>query len=346
VTASQTESHLTQRADGSPLLAADKLVKHFPITRGLLRRTVGHVYAVNGVSFHVGRGETVGLVGESGCGKSTVARMVLRLLAPTSGTVTFDGTELTRLPARAMKAYRRRIQIVFQDPFSSLNPRMRIVESVGEPLVTHGIATGAAKRRRVCELMELVGLSAADVEKYPHQFSGGQAQRIGIARALATHPDLIVCDEAVSSLDVSVQAQVLNLLKQLQREFGLSYLFIAHDLNVVRYIADRVYVMYLGRMVEIGQSETIMGEPQHPYTEALIGSIATPSASGGVRRVRVVARGEVPSPSRPPAGCHFHPRCPKVFDRCRTEVPPLYRLPNGQLSACHLRAEVAEGIDG
>jgi oligopeptide/dipeptide ABC transporter ATP-binding protein len=298
------------------------------------------------VSFQIGRGETVGLVGESGCGKSTVARMVLHLLAPTSGTVTFDGTDVTRLSSRAMKPYRRRMQIVFQDPFSSLNPRMRIIESVGEPLVTHGIATGAAKRARVCELMELVGLSAADVEKYPHQFSGGQAQRIGIARALATNPDLIVCDEAVSSLDVSVQAQVLNLLKQLQRELGLSYLFIAHDLNVVRYIADRVYVMYLGRMVEVGASETIMGDPQHPYTEALIGSIATPTASGGVRRVRVVARGEVPSPSRPPAGCHFHPRCPKVFDTCRTEVPPLYRLPNGQLSACHLRAEVAEGIDG
>jgi oligopeptide/dipeptide ABC transporter ATP-binding protein len=329
-----------------PLLVADNLVKHFPITRGLLRRTVGHVRAVDGVSFHINRGETVGLVGESGCGKSTVARMVLRLIAPTSGTLTFDGTDLTRLGARALKPHRRRMQIVFQDPFSSLNPRMRIVESVGEPLVAHGIATGAAKRRRVCELMEMVGLSPSDVDRYPHQFSGGQAQRIGIARALATGPDLIVCDEAVSSLDVSVQAQVLNLLRRLQSELGLSYLFIAHDLNVVRYISDRVYVMYLGRIVEIGPSETLMAQPQHPYTEALIGSIATAGTSGTIRRRRVVARGEVPSPSRPPSGCHFHPRCPKVFDLCRTEAPPLYQLPDGQESACHLRADVAEGSHG
>jgi oligopeptide/dipeptide ABC transporter ATP-binding protein len=329
-----------------PLLVADNLVKHFPITRGLLRRTVGHVRAVDGVSFHVGRGETVGLVGESGCGKSTVARMVLRLIAPTSGTVTFDGTDLTRLSSRALKPHRRRMQIVFQDPFSSLNPRMRIVESVGEPLVTHGIATGAAKRRRVCELMEMVGLSPSDVDRYPHQFSGGQAQRIGIARALATGPDLIVCDEAVSSLDVSVQAQVLNLLKRLQSELSLSYLFIAHDLNVVRYISDRIYVMYLGRMVEVGPSETLMAQPQHPYTEALIGSIATAGTSGAIRRRRMVARGEVPSPARPPSGCHFHPRCPKVFDLCRTQVPPLYGLPDDQESACHLRADVSRAWRG
>lgn len=343
IQAPRSSSALAALGNGEPLLVAENLVKHFPITKGLLRRTVGHVYAVDGVSFHIARGETVGLVGESGCGKSTVARMVLRLLAPTSGRVTFAGTELTRLRPRAMKTYRRRMQIVFQDPFSSLNPRMKIVESVGEPLVTHGIATGAAKRRRVCELMELVGLSAADVDRYPHQFSGGQAQRIGIARALATEPDLIVCDEAVSSLDVSVQAQVLNLLRRLQREFGLSYLFIAHDLNVVRYISNRVYVMYLGRLAEVGPAEAIMARPRHPYTEALIGSIATPGAAGSVRRVRVVARGEVPSPSQPPSGCRFHTRCPQVFDRCRTESPPLYRLPDGQLAACHLRAE--ESVD-
>jgi oligopeptide/dipeptide ABC transporter ATP-binding protein len=341
VTAQPAAAARSAGSTGEPLLVADRLVKHFPITRGLLRRTVGVVRAVDGVSFTVGRGETVGLVGESGCGKSTVARMVLRLIAPTSGSVRFDGTELTGLSARAMKPHRRNIQIVFQDPFSSLNPRMRIVESVGEPLATHGIATGAAKRRRVCELMEMVGLSPSDVDRYPHQFSGGQAQRIGIARALATKPDLIVCDEAVSSLDVSVQAQVLNLLKRLQAELGLSYLFIAHDLNVVRYIADRIYVMYLGRMVEVGPSETIMAQPQHPYTEALIGSIAA-SGTSGIRRRRVVARGEVPSPSRPPSGCHFHPRCPKVLDRCRTESPPLYQLRDGQLSACHLRADDAE----
>ena len=356
MTAAAPAQRVAPDTRSGPLLVADNLVKHFPITRGLLRRTVGHVRAVDGVSFHINRGETVGLVGESGCGKSTVARMVLRLIAPTSGSLTFDGTDLTRLHQRALKPHRRRMQIVFQDPFSSLNPRMRIVESVGEPLVTHGIATGAAKRRRVCELMEMVGLSPSDVDRYPHQFSGGQAQRIGIARALATGPDLIVCDEAVSSLDVSVQAQVLNLLRRLQSELGLSYLFIAHDLNVVRYISDRIYVMYLGRMVEVGPSETLMAQPQHPYTEALIGSIATAGTSGAIRRRRVVARGEVPSPSRPPSGCHFHPRCPKVFDLCRTQAPPLYRLPDGQESACHLvsgvwrggeeRSEAAEGSHG
>jgi peptide/nickel transport system ATP-binding protein len=319
---------------GEPLLVADHLVKHFPITRGLLRRTVGQVRAVDGVSFSIARGETVGLVGESGCGKSTVARMVMRLVEPTSGSITFAGTDLTGLGARELKDFRRHFHMVFQDPFSSLNPRMRVAESVGEPLVAHGIATGAERRRRVCELVELVGLSAADVDRFPHQFSGGQAQRIGIARALATSPDLVVCDEAVSSLDVSVQAQVLNLLKRLQHELGLSY------------ISDRVFVMYLGQIVEVGRAADIMARPQHPYTEALIGSIATPGPTGDVRRVRVVARGEVPSPSRPPTGCRFHTRCPKAFDLCRRVAPPLYRLPDGQLSACHLRADAASGIEG
>lgn len=323
------------------LLKADELVKHFPIHRGILKRTVGQVKAVDGVSFTVGRGETVGLVGESGCGKSTVARMVTRLIEPTSGTITFDGEDLVSLPRAELKAYRRKIQMVFQDPFSSLNPRMRIVDSVGEPLVAHGIATGKGKVDRVCELLEMVGLSAKDRNKYPHQFSGGQAQRIGIARALSTDPDLIVCDEAVSSLDVSVQAQVLNLLRRLQGELGLSYLFIAHDLNVVRYISDRVFVMYLGRMVEVGAAEGIMASPQHPYTEALVGAIATPSGEGEERRIRAVAKGEVPSPSNPPKGCHFHTRCPLVMDRCRTEEPPLYNLGDDRSSACFLREKEA-----
>ncbi|MBO0813431.1 MAG: ATP-binding cassette domain-containing protein, partial [Microlunatus sp.] len=273
---------------------------------------------------------------ESGCGKSTVARMVMRLIDPTSGTITFDGTDLTALPPRQVKLLRRRIQLVFQDPFSSLDPRMKIVDSVGEPLAAHGIATGAVKRRRVCELTELVGLSPKDVDKYPHQFSGGQAQRLGIARALATEPDLIVCDEAVSSLDVSVQAQVLNLLRRLQSELGLSYVFIAHDLNVVRYLSDRIYVMYLGRIVEVGHAEEIIANPRHPYTEALVGAIATQGPEGAGRRRRVVARGEVPSPAAPPPGCHFHTRCPKAFDRCRSEPPPLYQLNGERFAACHL----------
>lgn len=327
--------------DRDMLLEATDLVKHFPIHKGLLRRTVGQVKAVDGVSFGIRRGETIGLVGESGCGKSTVARMVTRLIEPTSGSMTFEGADLVNMHRSELKSYRRKIQMVFQDPFSSLNPRMRIVDSIAEPLVAHGIASGQAKVDRVCELLEMVGLSAKDRHKYPHQFSGGQAQRIGIARALATDPDLIVCDEAVSSLDVSVQAQVLNLLRRLQGELGLSYLFIAHDLNVVRYISDRVYVMYLGRMVERGAAEGIMAAPQHPYTEALIGAIATPSGQGEERRIRAVAKGEVPSPSNPPTGCHFHTRCPFVMDRCRTEVPPLYSLPDDRASACFLREKEA-----
>lgn len=331
----------TPVGDGQTLLKVDRLVKHFPIHKGLLRRTVGQVKAVDGVSFEIRRGETLGLVGESGCGKSTVARMITMLIDPTSGSMTFDGSELSGSSGAELKRNRRRIQMVFQDPFSSLNPRMRIEESIGEPLVAHGIATGQAKLRRVCELLEMVGLSATDRNKYPHQFSGGQAQRIGIARALATDPDLIICDEAVSSLDVSVQAQVLNLLRRLQGELGLSYLFIAHDLNVVRYISDRVAVMYLGRVVENGTSERIMAEPEHPYTEALVGAIAVPTGQGEERRIRAVARGEVPSPSNPPAGCHFHPRCPYVMDRCRSEVPPLFELSDHRASACFLRESEA-----
>jgi len=343
MTAQTTHNTAEERpaASGDTLLAADSLVKHFPIHKGFLRRTVGQVKAVDGVSFEIRRGETVGLVGESGCGKSTVARMVTRLIEPTSGSITFGGADLVGMPRSELKDFRRKIQMVFQDPFSSLNPRMRIVDSLGEPLVAHGLSKGQSKVDRVCELLELVGLSAKDRNKYPHQFSGGQAQRIGIARALATDPDLIVCDEAVSSLDVSVQAQVLNLLRRLQGELGLSYLFIAHDLNVVRYISDRVYVMYLGRMVERGAAEGIMAEPQHPYTEALIGAIATPSGEGEERRIRAVANGAVPSPSNPPSGCHFHTRCPFVMDRCRSEVPPLYELSEGRASACFLREKEA-----
>lgn len=321
------------------LLEARDLVKHFPITKGLLKRTVGHVRAVDGVSFSIGRGETLGLVGESGSGKSTVARLILRLLEPTSGTIGFDGRELTRMNAREMKPLRRRMQIIFQDPFSSLDPRMRVVDAVGEPLQVQRLATRADKRRRVAELMEFVGLSAADLNKYPHQFSGGQAQRIGIARALATRPDLIVCDEAVSSLDVSVQAQVLNLLRRLQAELGLSYLFIAHDLNVVRYISDRVCVMYLGEIVEEGPSDALLAAPQHPYTQALVAAIASADPRQAKRRQRTLGRGEVPSPSAPPPGCRFHPRCPHAFDRCTHEPPATHPAGDGRAAACHLLDE-------
>ncbi|MCO1658223.1 ABC transporter ATP-binding protein [Pseudonocardia humida] len=326
----------TAPAPGPPLMEVTDLVKHFPITRGLLRRTVGHVRAVDGVSFTIGAGETVGLVGESGSGKSTVARLVLRLLDPTSGSVKFDGQEIAALSQRELTPLRRNMQIVFQDPVSSFDPRMTICSVITEPLEAQGISSGQQARDRAAELLDLVGLSSRDLDKYPHQFSGGQAQRIGIARALATNPRLLVCDEAVSALDVSVQAQVLNLLRKLQVELGLSYLFIAHDLNVVRYISDRICVMYLGRVVEQGPADAVMTDPKHPYTRTLAGAIAADPRTGGGTR-RVVVRGEMPSPSNPPPGCPFHPRCPQAFDRCSTEVPaPLPAGEGGRTASCHL----------
>jgi oligopeptide/dipeptide ABC transporter ATP-binding protein len=331
----------------APLVQVEDLVKHFPITKGLLKRTVGQVRAVDGVSFTIARGETVGLVGESGSGKSTVARMVMRLMKPTSGSIAFEGRDLTDLSARDLRPIRQRIQMVFQDPFSSINPRMTIVNAISEPLIAHKLMpSAAARRRRVGELLEMVGLSPADMDKYPHQFSGGQAQRIGIARALATNPDLIVCDEAVSALDVSVQAQVLNLLRRLQVELGLSYLFIGHDLNVVRYISDRVFVMYMGQLVESGPADELMRTPLHPYTEALVGAIASAEYTGERAHGRVVARGEVPSPSAPPSGCRFHTRCPFAFDRCTAEQPALLQLGPGRVAACHLREGELAGASG
>jgi oligopeptide/dipeptide ABC transporter ATP-binding protein len=320
------------------LLEVTDLVKHFPITRGLLRRTVGHVRAVDGVSFRIAPGETVGLVGESGSGKSTVARLVLRLLDPTSGSIRFDGREIAGLSARELAPLRRRMQIVFQDPVSSFDPRMTVCSVITEPLEAQRISSGRAARQRAGELLELVGLSAGDLDRYPHQFSGGQAQRIGIARALATDPRLLVCDEAVSALDVSVQAQVLNLLRRLQRELGLSYLFIAHDLNVVRYVSDRVCVMYLGRIVEQGPAEALLADPRHPYTQSLAAAIAA-DPRDPVRRRRGVVRGETPSPSDPPSGCHFHPRCPQAFDPCRGVEPQTVAAGPGRTASCHLLGE-------
>jgi oligopeptide/dipeptide ABC transporter ATP-binding protein len=311
-----------------PLFEARDLVKHFR-----MRRTV--VQAVNGVSFSIPRGRTVGLVGESGSGKSTVARLALRLLDPSSGSLSFDGVDLLRASRGELRALRRRMQIVFQDPFGSLNPRMRVVDAVGEPLAVHRLARGRARTDRVVELLERVGLGARDLPKYAHQFSGGQAQRIGIARALATDPDLIVCDEAVSALDVSVQAQVLNLLKRLQAELGLSYLFIAHDLNVVRYMADEVCVMYLGEIVERGDGDALFADPRHPYTQMLVAAVPDPDAVLR-RRTRGVPRGETPSPTAPPPGCRFHPRCPSAFERCREEAPAVHPVGAGRTAACHL----------
>ncbi|MFI7452155.1 ABC transporter ATP-binding protein [Nonomuraea sp. NPDC049714] len=314
----------------TPLFEARDLVKQFRS-----RRTV--VQAVNGVSLKIPRGRTVGLVGESGSGKSTVARLALRLLDPTSGEVSFDGVDLLRASRGEMRALRRRMQIVFQDPLGSLNPRMRVLSAVGEPLTVHGIAKGKDKADRVVELLERVGLSSGDLYKFSHQFSGGQAQRLGIARALATDPDLIVCDEAVSALDVSVQAQVLNLLKELQADLGLSYLFIAHDLNVVRYMADEVCVMYLGEIVERGDGDELFADPRHPYTKMLVSAVPefAPELADGRGR-RSIPRGEPASPSNPPPGCRFHPRCPQAMRRCREDAPTMHRISTGRTVACHL----------
>ena len=316
-----------------PLLRVTDLVKHYR-AGGLFARPAPPVRAVDGVSFEIGRAETLGLVGESGCGKSTVGRTVLRLQEPTSGRALFDGADVFALGRTELRRLRRRMQIVFQDPYGSLNPRMRIGSAVAEGIEIHGLATKAEIPARVAALLEEVGLDPTYARRYPHEFSGGQRQRIGIARALAVEPSFIVCDEPVSALDVSVQAQVLNLLADLQRHRGLSYLFIAHDLAVVRQVAQRVAVMYLGRIVETGPTEALLREPRHPYTVALLSAVPEPNPSG--QRRRVVLPGDPPSPSAPPAGCPFHPRCfhPAKSDRCRTELPALRTVGATQV-ACH-----------
>ncbi len=317
-----------------PLLEVTDLVKKYPVHSGVLRRRVGTVHAVDGVSFSLGVGETLGLVGESGCGKSTVARSVLRLVEPTSGSICVDGRDITRLSKIELRPIRRSMQIVFQDPFASLNPRMTAGDIVGEPLSVHGLASGGERQARVARLFEQVGLRPDQMQNYPHQFSGGQRQRICIARALALGPRLIVCDEPVSALDVSIQAQVINLLTDLQREHGLSYLFIAHDLAVVAHISHRVAVMYLGRIVEIADKSELFGNPRHPYTQALLASV--PAADPRSKRLKPLVDGDVPSPVNPPTGCAFHTRCRYAIDRCKVERPLLRDVSEGHLVSCLL----------
>lgn len=326
---------------GTPLLQVRDLKKYFPIKKGLLSRTVGHVKALDGISFDVKPGEVLGLVGESGCGKTTAGRCILQLLQPTSGSVVFEGQELVGLSRSQLRPLRRRMQIVFQDPYSSLNPRLTVGSMLREALTTHGLARGAAADTRVSELLTMVGLSPTHAARYPHEFSGGQRQRIGIARALAVEPRLIVADEPVSALDVSIQAQVVNLLRDLQRRLQLTYIFVAHDLSVVKHISDRVAVMYLGTIVELATSDALYRQPRHPYTVSLLSAIPIPDPDR--RRNRIVLTGDVPSPANPPSGCRFHTRCFMAQPRCSQEVPALREIVPGHSSACHFAEQVDPG---
>jgi oligopeptide transport system ATP-binding protein len=321
---------------GEPLLKVKDLKKHFAVRGGVFSRVVDHVHAVDGVSLEVAQGETLGVVGESGCGKSTTGRCILRLIEPTSGEIWFQGEDVRKMGTERLRALRRDMQIIFQDPYASLNPRLTVGGIIGEALQIHNLAKNNKEiEERVVGLLETVGLRPEYMHRYPHEFSGGQRQRIGIARALAVEPKLIVCDEPVSALDVSVQAQVINLLEDLQEKFGLTYLFIAHDLSVVEHISDRVAVMYLGRVVEIATAKDLYANPRHPYTEALLSAVPIPDPKA--KRKRIVLQGDVPNPIRPPPGCHFHTRCPIAVDRCSKDVPQLRQTAQGHWVSCHLR---------
>jgi oligopeptide transport system ATP-binding protein len=334
--ATEQVSAAPERRVEDSLIQVNHLKMYFPVTSGtLLARKVGDVKAVDDISFDIKQGETLGLVGESGCGKSTTGRAVLQLYRPTSGQVIYRGRDLTKLKTGALRGIRRQMQIIFQDPYASLNPRMSVGSIIAEPLIIHNLAKGKARKERVQELMRVVGLNPYFASRYPHEFSGGQRQRIGIARALAVEPEFIVCDEPVSALDVSIQAQIINLLEELQEQFGLTYLFIAHDLSVVRHISDRVAVMYLGHMVELTDRDELYRNPLHPYTKALLSAVPVPDPAVEATRERIILTGDVPSPLRPPSGCVFHTRCPVAIEECRQVIPEWRDVGNGHFVACH-----------
>jgi oligopeptide transport system ATP-binding protein len=330
-------------AANETIIDVQNLEMHFPVTRGIVfQRRVGTVKAVDGISFSIKRGETLGLVGESGCGKSTTGRALLQLYRPTNGSVIFSGQDLTKLRGNDLRKMRRRVQMIFQDPYASLNPRMTVGDIIGEPIRVHKLREGKAVRERVEELLSLVGLNSAFANRYPHEFSGGQRQRIGIARALAVEPEFIVCDEPVSALDVSIQAQVVNLLEELQEKLNLTYLFIAHDLSVVKHISDRVAVMYLGKMVELAEGPKLYTQPLHPYTQALLSAVPIPDPKIEQQRRRIILEGDVPSPLNPPSGCNFHTRCPIAIQKCKEEEPPFIDYGDGHFAACWRTRESAE----